>query len=238
MNHTRILVTVKYISKFQANLIAEDGSVFKTIRVNEPFTIGNQMREWVPEYNYSDHKIHCRKYGNSGNVIEEFYLPSNRKVLWAISSGAARRGVVHIYREPKDELDAALQKLGVGRDCIEIVDGDTIDTTLWKGGCSCHHVQNPYEYFVHSDCYVDLVHEGEYVDSSCENQYHRGCKAEPDLNRYYDGTYAIQYYRTGGSVSSSTSDRIVKIVMTKNANRKEMYETICRYYGGDKFMTE
>lgn len=237
MNHTRILVRTQYTNNdYSVNLIAEDGSIYKRIDVGVPFYVSNQMREWNPVYNYADHKIHLEKYGNRGNVIEEVIIPRNRKILWALTSGAARNGLIHMYREPKDELDAAFQKLGVRRYDIEIV--DNIDTFMNQNGCCCHHVQHPYEYFVVTDGNKEIAYEGDYVRNDHPNQFHRGCKAEADNVLITDGTYAMEFYREGGSVSSSTSDRLCRVVMTKNVNRKEVYEAICRYYGSDKFITE
>lgn len=124
----RVLVTGTYVDKNNSTYVLkrEDGSVFQVIKAYEPFRISNQMREWapVPEGGI----LVCKKYGDSGRTIEEFPLIDGKKGLWAISSGAARRGVFHWYREPKTPVDLLVQGLGVSRNMIHLV--DHIDETL------------------------------------------------------------------------------------------------------------
>ena len=64
----------------------------------------------------------CQKYGDSGNVIEEFLLPHGKKGLWALSSGAARNGVFHTYHEPKTKLEKILSATGENKNVIEKTD--------------------------------------------------------------------------------------------------------------------
>lgn len=135
MRKTRELVTGKYINYRTYVLYREDGSIFQTIREGEPFQIDNQMREWepvrVPKKNGRGTILVCRKFANDGSVMGEFPLVHNKKGLWALTSGAARRGVFHNYREPQSDLERQLESMNVSRRIIERV--DRIDETLREG---------------------------------------------------------------------------------------------------------
>lgn len=227
--NTRILVTINYLSNTVANLVREDGSVFQTIEVGKPFCIGNQMRDFVPQFCPQDRKIHCRKFDNAGYVMEDVYLPRNKKVLWALTSGSARRGLFHIYREPTDSLDAALQRIGCGRSVISMV--DTIkDVLVEKGGPDCGHQIQPYGYCFCTDAKdVVLRHEGAFADEKHPNQFHRNCKEEPDLYKINGGTFVVEW-RYDGVRPGNCHDRIQEIIMAKGCDRDAVYKAIYDHY--------
>lgn len=226
--NTRILVTISYLSNILVNLVREDGSVFQTIKVGEPFCVGNQMRDFIPQFCSQDRKIHCRKFGNSGNVIEDVYLPRGRKVLWALTSGAARRGLFHIYREPTDSLDAALQRLGFGRSVVTVVD-EIKDVLVNDGGPDCGHQLRPWGRCFNTDGDAVLRHEGACADEHHSNQFHRGCKEEPDLYKVSGGTFVIEW-EYDGVLAGNSHDHIKQIVMTRSCNRDVVYKAIYDHY--------
>lgn len=226
--NTRILVVVAYRSNREVDLVKEDGSVYQTIKVGEPFRVGNQMRDFIPQYCQQDRKIHCRKFDSAGRVMEDIYLPRGRKVLWALTSGSARRGLFHMYREPQDTLDAALQRLGVGRSVISSVDVIR-DVLVEDGGPDCGHQLQPWGCCFDTDGDATLRHEGACADEHHPNQFHRGCREEPDLYKINGGSYVIEWYYDGVR-SGNSHDRIKQIVMTKNCNRDAVYNAIYDHY--------
>lgn len=227
--NTRILVTVSYLSSALVHLTREDGSVFQVIKAGEPFRVGNQMREFVPQYCQKDRKIHCRKYDNAGYVMEDVYLPRGRKVLWALTSGSARRGLFHMYREPVDSLDAALQKLGFGRSIVTVV--DTIkDILVNDGGPDCGHQLQPWGCCFDTDSDdVVLRHEGAFADENHSNQFHRHCKEEPDLYKINGGTYVVEWEYSGVR-PGNCYDRIKQLILAKDCNRDDVYQVIYDHY--------
>ena len=104
--------------------------------IGDKFKIANQLRPWkldrVKTNKYGKRVAYFEKYGDRGNKIESFYLVDGEKYLVADTSGSARNGVVHKYREPKTELEKLFYKKGWGRSQIEIV--DKIDASVYDGG--------------------------------------------------------------------------------------------------------
>ena len=134
----RTLVTGRYTSATEFVLTKEDGTVYATLKEGVPFRIDNQMRTWtpvrIPRKNGKGTILVCRKYGERGDILEEFPLLHNKKVLWATTSGAARNGVCHPYREPKNVLEEQLSKMGVSKKVVHIV--DIIDSLKFEN----HHI--------------------------------------------------------------------------------------------------
>ncbi len=95
---TRQLVIIRYINNKCVVLKNMDGSIYKIITEKEPVRIGNQCRKFIPEFDTNDKLMHLRKYDRRGFILEDVFLPRGRKVLWAITSGAARRGLIHMYK--------------------------------------------------------------------------------------------------------------------------------------------
>lgn len=132
----RILVLGKYVDESTYVLTREDGTVFQKIKEGEGFKIANQLREWipvrVPKKKGKGTILMCRKYGKHNRIIEEFPLIHNKKGLWATSSGSARNGVFHPYREPKTPFEQQVVELGISLKKIRRV--DAIDVVLEEGG--------------------------------------------------------------------------------------------------------
>lgn len=80
---SRVLVTGRYLNKSTYVLYNEDGTVFKTIKEGKGFKIGNQLRMWypirVPKNNGKGTILMCQKFGDKGNVIDEFPLIQNKR---------------------------------------------------------------------------------------------------------------------------------------------------------------
>ncbi len=94
---TRQVVTIRYIGKTCVCLINKDGSIYKVITAGVPIRIGNQCSKFMPEWCDDDNLMHLRKYDRRGFILEDVYLPRDKQVLFAITSGAARRGLIHNY---------------------------------------------------------------------------------------------------------------------------------------------
>lgn len=224
---TREIVTGKYINKSTYVLYKEDGSVFQTIKEHEPFTIGNQLRTWVPvrvpKKNGKGTILICQKYGDSGNVIEEFPLPHGKKGLWALSSGAARNGVFHTYHEPKTKLEKILSATGVNKNVIEKT--DKIDVELEVGGQLCGHCTSNWGYWLITDGKKENITEPKRAPDDDSNIWHRGCMVSTYRARVYDATYVI-YYSVGTRMNGTVYKRIEKVLLAKGADENKVVEKI------------
>lgn len=224
---TRALVTGKYINKSTYVLYNEDGSEFMQLREGECFKIGNQMRAWYPirvaKKSGKGTIMICRKFGDSGNVIEEFPLIHNKRGLWAITSGAARNGVFHNYYEPQSELEKKLASMGISKNVIERV--NNIDVELEVGGQLCNHCTKKRGYGIVSDGeYKDLT-EPEYAPDDHFNQYHRGCMISTYKTRVYDATYVI-YYSIGTYMNGYVHKNVQRVIITPKANESKVIEML------------
>lgn len=94
---TRQVVTIRYIGKTCVCLMNKDKSIYKVITLGVPVRIGNQCSKFMPEWCDEDNLMHLRKYDRRGFILEDVYLPRDKTVLFAITSGAARRGLIHQY---------------------------------------------------------------------------------------------------------------------------------------------
>ena len=226
---TREVVTGYYTNKDNNTyvLYKEDGSIFQTIKENESFRIGNQLREFipvsVPKKNGNGTILMCQKFGDNGNIIEEFPLPHGKKGLWALTSGAARRGVFHRYNEPKTELEKELASMGISTNLIERV--SSIDVKLEVGGELCHHVTKQWGYSCVYDGTDKELTEPEYVPDTFFNQYHRGCMCSTYDIRVAGGTYVI-YYSIGTYMNGSNYRHIERVIVTPEADEKGVIEEI------------
>ena len=224
---TRELVTGRYSNRSTYVLYKEDGSEFKTIKEGEAFKIGNQLRPWYPvrvaKKRGKGTILMCQKFGSDGNIIEEFPLIHNKRGLWALTSGAARRGVFHSYHEPANELERELDKIGVSRKIIEVV--DQIDLELEVGGQLCHHCVNKWGYGLVTDGKEEEITEPDRAPDDHPNQYHRGCEISTYIERVYNATYII-YYKISTTMNGSVRENVERVIMTKEADVKEVVKEL------------
>lgn len=224
---TRILVTGKYINRSTYVLYKEDGSEYKTIHEGVSFKIGNQLRPWYPvrvtKKSGKGSILMCQKFGNSGNVIEEFPLIHNKRGLWALTSGAARNGVFHNYREPQSELERELDTIGVSRKIIERV--DSIDVELTVGGQLCHHCANRWGYDCITDGREEQLTKPQYAPDDHFNQYHRGCMVSTYQERVYNATYAI-HVRISTTMNGSLRRNVERVILAKGADEEKVVKEL------------
>lgn len=227
---TRKLVTGRYINRSTYVLFSEDGTEFKTIREGEAFKIGNQIRPWYPvrvaKKNGKGTILMCQKFGSNGNVIEEFPLIHGKHGLWALTSGAARKGVFHNYHAPSSELESQLDKIGVSRKIIEKV--DNIDIELEVGGQLCHHCTNKWGYGCITDGKEEDITEPNRAPDDHPNQYHRGCEISTYIERIYNATYII-YYSIHTTMNGSMRENVEKVILTKEADESEVVKELKRF---------
>jgi|GEM_PF-6156149 len=203
---TRELVTGRYINPKIYVLYYEDGREFQVIREKEPFNIANQLREWipirVPNKNGKGTIMVCQKFGNQGNVIEEFPLNHNKKGLWALTSGSARKGVFHRYVEHENELEKTLAQKGVSPRVISRV--KTIELELEEG-----YFNSGFGYSIETD--------GEKIRAPWQKKpYEHGDRQYVVVS---GATYLI-YWEIGNS------SRVKRIILTPDANEKEVVKKI------------
>lgn len=216
-----------YENKSTYVLYKENGDIFQVIEEGEPFYISNQLRPWfpvmVPKKKGKGTILVCRKYGDRGNVIEEFPLIHNKKGLWALTSGAARNGVFHTYREPQNLLEKQLADMGISKTVIERV--DKIDIELAVGGQICAHRVHKFGYGFRSDGEVDYLTEPERAPEDHYNTYHRGCMVSTYQIKVSGGTYLI-YFHIGTHMNGADYERIERIILTKDADEAEVVKRI------------
>lgn len=120
--------------------------------------------------------------------------------LWAVSSGAARRGVWHRIREDADPVRQALRSMGLPSNLVRTV--DKIEEEVYEGGRLCKHLSygGSSSWFL-SDGEAEHLEDACYVtrENCSGNQYHIGCSDGPARKRVTGGTYLI----TGADVSRS-----------------------------------
>ena len=213
---TRVIVTGKYVNRRTYILYNEDGTEFQVIREGEPFRIDNQLRSWypvqVPKKRGNGTILMCQKFGDSGNVIEEFPLIHNKRGLWALTSGAARNGVFHNYHEPQTALEKKLHEMGSSSRVIEKV--EKIDLELTLGG------EFSPNFKTDSDWGYCSMSDGEYEDLTEPLR----SPERPDymLSTYtshvYGATYLI-YYEFGTCLGNGFRSRYIKkIYLTPEAD--------------------
>ena len=227
MRKTREVVIGRYINPQTYVLKKEDGSVFMTIREGEPFTIDNQMRSWVPvrvpnTRGYGTIMI-CEKYGDDGRIIGQFPLIHGRKGLWALTSGAARRGVFHSYTKPQNEIEVQLCKLGSSPKTLKKV--DKIDMELDCGGLLCVHVDYPHGYAVYTDGNEERITQPKYIPMDWPNRLHRGCMESTYKARYSEATYLVHTHISTNEYGI-INEHVMSVFITPNANTNEVVEVL------------
>lgn len=153
--------------------------------------ISNQMRMFKLTGIYGKKAV-FKKFNDKGRELESFYLIDGKKYLFAVTSGAARNGVAHLYREPKTDLERLFSSQGWSLRNIETV--DEINHAVYDGGRWCHHMvdrSSKYWYYYETDGDHKCISEGSFVESS-SNQYHVGCMETPHTYKVTGGTYLIE----------------------------------------------
>ena len=223
---SRILVTGKYLNSSTYVLYKQDGTVLMELKEGEGFRIANQLRWWYPvkvqKRNGHGTILVCRKFGDRGNIIEEFPLIHNKIGLWALTSAAARRGVFHRYQQPKSELQKQLAEMNVSSQIVQKV--DKIDLQLEVGGQLCHHCTEPFGYGFSSDGKSEDLTVPRYAPQNHYNKYHRGCMVSTYMIRVFDATYII-YYHIGNGLF------LKNILLTPQANEEEVVRTLKNIFG-------
>lgn len=223
----RVLVIGKYSNNDNREYILryEDGNIFQVIREYEEFYIDNQMRGWmpVPTTTRSGKTILvCKKFNDWGEVIEEFPLPHNKKGLWALSSGSARNGVFHNYREPTTELEKVLSEMGYSPKIVEKID---TAVQLTVGGNLCSHCCAPYGYwFVTDGKRRDLTEPKRYPEDGL-NIAHRGCIEGYFEEEISDFSFVI-YYNIDTYMGGSTHKTLEKIFIKDTVDENTVIEKI------------
>lgn len=216
----RIKVVVRYPSPNEVHLVAleetimyctaTEGQPIYSLREGDTFRVDNQMRPWK-----------CIRRGKYLALAHDTFCPEGRVLypntvgLLALSSGSARRGVLHPYREPKNVLEEMLEKNGQPKSVIKYV--DNIDITTEYGGTLCsHRTRAAYWYDAISDCSKEHLEEIPQV-ARHSNQYHIGCPDGAGKVRYFEGTYLI-LYKERKSEWGLIEANILEILLTQKAD--------------------
>ena len=206
---TRVVVTGRYVDSSTYVLYLEDGSLFQTIREGEPFTIDNQMRPWVPvkvpNKNGYGTILMCQKYRDNGDLLTQFPLIHNRKGLWALTSGAARRGVFHKYTPPKNPIEEELVLLGVNPKILEKV--LRINTSIEGVG----FFRNSNGYKVYTDSQEEVIRASDV----CEIY---------DAH-YLGGTYLV-YTHVYTTASQVRREHVLKVLITKDCEESKLLDLL------------
>ena len=217
---TRALVTGRYIDSRTYVLLNEDGSVFQEIKEGVEFRIDNQLRPWVPVRVYKENGkgtiLVCRKFGDNGNVIEEFPLINNKKGLWALTSGAARNGVFHKYHEPETKLEACLQAVGSSKRVIEVVEEIDLELKVW--GELENRFSKKWGFDYSTDAVVRRIETSD--DELLDPCY---------MARFNGGTYVI-YYSIDSTLNGTVVKHLEKVYITKDADENKVVEKLQKIF--------
>ena len=210
---TRVVVTGKYINSSTYVLTLEDGTVFQTIREGEPFRIGNQIRQWNPErvskINGYGTILVCRKYRDDGLLVSEFPLIHRKKGLWAITSGAARRGVFHTYTQPQNDIEVELCNLGFNPNSLERV--TSIDTKLKRSFSIEEKLVQQEGYIVYTDGKEQQLTKHEKISSKSVKK--------PSKVRIYNATYIVQTFLST-DMDGVKNEHVVRVIVTPQGEDK------------------
>lgn len=181
----------------------EDGSLHLTVEPNQVLRIGNSIGGfWAKPIRYAGEpmlalvRIGGSAVGWSAEQLRRQFGGERGTILrpgpglWAVSSGAARRGVWHPIREDADPIRSALRSLRFPSTLVRTVDG--IDETVYEGGNLCKHsTHGGSNGFFFTDGDASEVLEHATFVRSHGNQYHVGCQETPTRRRVKGGTYLI-----------------------------------------------
>ena len=193
------MVAINSEESFVTPLYVEELSDFR-MRIGDEITISNQMKAYKLS-SIEDNKATFEKCNDFGKIIDSFYLIDGKSYLFAVTSGAARNGVVHMYYPPKDELEELFDQQGWSRKTIVTV--KDIAATMRDGGRWCHHETDDtvkYWFEFHSDGDEKQIQDAQFVEEH-QNQYHVGCMLTPNVYSIKGGTFAIEIERRGNGYS-------------------------------------
>lgn len=231
---TRELVEVKITGANQVvlkGLSAESESVKKAIYVGsevptqdvyldvkDTLQISNQMRVWhldsISTNKFGKKVAYFNKYGNRGNRIESFFLVDGEKYLFALTSGAARNGVVHRYTEPKTLLEKFFDQQGWSRNKIKEV--ENIKCTMHSGGNLTPTAQSEwYNCSFACDSVPLQISDGYFVNYGHEWD----TMIMPAVYEIDYGTYAVE-------VEKRRNCDFCKVYKTKEADEEKIIEEI------------
>lgn len=235
MKKTRILVMPEYDENGNLTLTSlEEGEENIKIFANTCFDVGNSMGGYFAcSINYAGRKmlaIHTvtgaqkgmdpqklkRMFAGKKGVV----IKPGIKILWATTSGSARNGIFHYYREPKNVLERTLHECGCSPRGITYVSEIGTREVCWGGDLCKHQTQGGFSYHVfETDGEFSLKKKGGRVEVCEINQYHIGCQAEEDVYIVSGGTYLIEAYHTQSQWTwSSWPTAINSIYITKDAD--------------------
>ena len=215
MRETRVIVTGMYVNKSTYVLYMENGDIFQTIKEGEPFRIGNQMRAFmpvrVPKKNGRGTILMCQKRDNDNFLLEQFPLLHRKKGLWALTSGAARRGVFHTYHEPKDEIEAYVASKGCSLRVIET--RSSIDNLPFEvGGPWSGEYVRPWGRFVKTD--------GNTVNNFDPRQ------SSPQYITWVSNATYVVYYEKNTYPNGIHYKKIEGVILTPQANEENVLEEL------------
>lgn len=222
-------------------LADHSGGQYLTVSPNEIFSVGNSIGGyWAKPIRYAGQSMLAlvRLTGTQktwplaqiraalGRERGEVLRPGPG--LWAVSSGAARRGVWHQHR-PSDPLTEAVRAAGFPASIIHEVPS-LATATIYEGGNLCSHSTHGGSYYGWlSDCVapddwrrtnVVTVREATYVERH-SNQYHIGCQASASVLRLEAGTWCIQYAHRSHDGWTGSRD-LVAIYLAPEADRAQV----------------
>lgn len=207
---TRIIVTGFYNARGEYELINEEGEQYMVLKEGESFFIGNQMSPWNVRRKPNG-KLFCEKHGE---IVE---LPAKKKGLWALTSGAARNGLFHWYKEPVTALDKKLVEMRVSSRIVEKV--NQIDMKASIGGTLCSHSTGEDFYIsMYTDGNIREISEPRFIENHY-NQYHIGCMASTYEVEVKGGSYCI-LYKEEKYMNGSHGKRVEKIVYTHDCEEE------------------
>ena len=180
--------------------------------VGDEISIGNQFRAFELT-SIKDGKAVFKKFNDRGHQIDGFYLLNEKEYLFATSSGSARRGVVHIYHPPKNELEALFEEHKWSKNNIKTIPSlDGINA--FEGGNLCPTADlDWYNFSFSTDGERRLVGDAEFHEG-CGNTW----MYSPNTYQVYGATYVAQVkkQRLGESFGI--------VWMTKEADMNQVIE--------------
>lgn len=175
------------------------------LRKGDKIYISNQMRPFVLT-SIKGKRANFTKFNDKGNVIDSFFVINNKIYLFAITSGSARRGVVHIYYPPKDQLEELFEKMNWSKKSIETV--DTIDCDMYNGGNLCKTSPSWFNCQYRCDGNWKNVGDGDFINFG----HYYDTMVSPSVYHIDGGSYAIEVTKKLYGQSSC------KVYKTKDAD--------------------
>ncbi len=119
------------------SLLDETNFNVVSLREGETIKIGNAMHGWRLEAVDRGTRCQFRRLTMSGRPTDYVTarFADGEEILWATTSGSARRGVAHRVHQDADPIRAALHKLGLPASLV--YDVDQINQKVDQGGALC-----------------------------------------------------------------------------------------------------